>query len=36
LSLNRLEERCNASITTAHGDIFIRTHKHLWRIGQEK
>jgi outer membrane protein assembly factor BamB len=34
LSINRLEERCNASIAVSHGDLFIRTHKHLWCIGQ--
>jgi outer membrane protein assembly factor BamB len=33
LSLNRLGEYCNASIAVAHGNLFIRTHKHLWCIG---
>lgn len=29
-------EGMNASIAIAHGDIFIRTHKHLWCIGAAK
>ena len=32
--LNRLNERCNASIAVAGGNLFIRTHKHLWCIGK--
>jgi outer membrane protein assembly factor BamB len=33
LSINRLDERCNASIAVSQGNLFIRTHKHLWCIG---
>lgn len=36
LSINKLNERCNASIAVAQGDLFIRTHKHLWCIGEKK
>jgi outer membrane protein assembly factor BamB len=36
LALNRLGEPCNASIAVANGDLFIRTHKHLWCIGEKK
>jgi outer membrane protein assembly factor BamB len=35
LAANHLRERCNASIAIAHGNLFIRTHKHLWCIGEE-
>jgi outer membrane protein assembly factor BamB len=35
LAVNRLNERCNASIAISQGDLFIRTHKHLWCIGEE-
>ncbi len=35
LGLNHLNERCNASIAVAHGSLFIRTHKHLWCIGEK-
>jgi outer membrane protein assembly factor BamB len=34
LALNRLKERTNASIAVADGNLFIRTHKHLWCIGK--
>lgn len=36
LGLNRLKERCNASIAVSQGNIFIRTHKHLWCIGEAR
>jgi outer membrane protein assembly factor BamB len=36
LALNQLNEPTNASIAISGGDIFIRTHKHLWCIGSEK
>jgi outer membrane protein assembly factor BamB len=36
LSLNPLNERCNASIAVAHSNLLIRTHKHLWCIGETK
>lgn len=36
LSINPLKERCNATIAVAHGHLFIRTHKHLWCIGEGK
>jgi len=32
LAANHLRERCNASIAVAHGNLLIRTHKHLWCI----
>jgi outer membrane protein assembly factor BamB len=35
VSLNRLGERCNASIAISQGNLFIRTHKHLWCVGKE-
>lgn len=34
LALNELNEPTNASIAISGGDIFIRTHKHLWCIGK--
>ena len=35
LATNRLgNEGMNASLAIAHGEIFIRTHKHLWCIGE--
>ena len=34
LATNRLDERCDASIAVSSGDLFIRTHKHLWCIGE--
>src|SRR5262245_23452791 len=36
LATNRLGEHTNASIAVSGGDLFIRTHKHLWCIGQLK
>ena len=36
LATNRLDEHTNASIAVSGGDLFIRTHKHLWCIGQKK
>jgi outer membrane protein assembly factor BamB len=35
LAINKLNERCNASIAVAQGNLFIRTHKHLWCIGAD-
>jgi len=29
-------ELCNASLAVSDGDLFIRTHKHLWRIAEIK
>ena len=34
LAINHLRERCNASIAVSQGNLFIRTHKHLWCIGK--
>lgn len=34
VGINRLHERCNATVAVAHGNLFIRTHKHLWCIGE--
>jgi outer membrane protein assembly factor BamB len=34
LSRNRLDEHNNASLAISEGDIFIRTHEHLWCIGK--
>jgi outer membrane protein assembly factor BamB len=34
LASNRLAERCNASIAVSQGDLYIRTYKHLWCIGE--
>lgn len=36
LATNRLDEPTNASIAISAGDLFIRTHKHLWCIGEKK
>ncbi|MBL8792819.1 MAG: PQQ-like beta-propeller repeat protein [Planctomycetia bacterium] len=36
LASNPLKETTNASLAVAHGDVFIRTHKHLWCIGEKK
>ena len=36
LATNPLNEHTNASIAVSGGDIFIRTHKHLWCISQNK
>lgn len=36
LSVNRLGEACNASIAVSGGALFIRTHQHLWCIGDKK
>ncbi len=36
LATNPLKEHCNASIAVSQGDLFIRTHKHLWCIGEAK
>jgi hypothetical protein len=29
-------EMCNASLAVSSGDLFIRTHKHLWCIAETK
>jgi outer membrane protein assembly factor BamB len=34
LAVNRLEEPTNASIAVSGGNLFLRTHKHLWCIGK--
>ena len=36
LGLNDLKEHTNASIAVSQGDLFIRTHKHLWCVGETK
>jgi len=36
LATNRLGEQTNATIAVSGGDLFIRTHKHLWCIGEKK
>lgn len=36
LATNRLDEHTNASIAISGGNLFIRTHKHLWCIGATK
>jgi outer membrane protein assembly factor BamB len=36
LATNPLGERCMASPAIADGDVFIRTHQHLWCIGPKK
>jgi len=33
LAANHLKERCNASIAVSQGNLFLRTHKHLWCLG---
>ena len=35
LAKNVLKEHTNASIAVSQGNIFIRTWKHLWCIGNE-
>jgi outer membrane protein assembly factor BamB len=35
LAFNRLGEHTDASIAVANGELFIRTHKHLWCIGSK-
>ena len=36
LATNPLGEHTDASIAVSGGDLFIRTHKHLWCIGKVK
>ena len=36
LAVNSLGEFTNASLAPSDGEIFIRTHKHLWCIGEKK
>jgi outer membrane protein assembly factor BamB len=33
LARNRLDEKCKASMAVSQGNIFIRSEKHLFRIG---
>jgi outer membrane protein assembly factor BamB len=35
VATNRLAETCNATPAVSDGQIFIRTHKHLYCIGEE-
>ena len=37
LKVNSLDngESTNSSLVISNGDIFIRTHKHLWCIGEK-
>lgn len=36
LASNPLGEHTDASIAISHGDVFIRTHKHLWCVGEKR
>ena len=36
LATNQLKEHTDASIGISNGNLFIRTHKHLWCIGETK
>jgi outer membrane protein assembly factor BamB len=36
LALNRLDEHTDASLAISNGRLFIRTHKHLWCVGENK
>lgn len=37
IAINPLEgERANSSIAISEGDVFIRTHEHLWCIGRKR
>jgi outer membrane protein assembly factor BamB len=36
VSRNKLGEACNATPAISHGDVFIRTYKHLWCIAAKK
>jgi outer membrane protein assembly factor BamB len=36
ISRNRLDEHTNASLAISEGDILIRTHEHLWCIGNNR
>jgi hypothetical protein len=33
LATNSLGEMTNSSIVVSDGEIFIRTHQHLWNVG---
>ena len=34
IAVNSLgNEMCNASVSPSRGELFIRTHKHLWCVG---
>jgi hypothetical protein len=36
LAINRLDEHTDASLAVSQGELFIRTHKHLWCISGNK
>jgi outer membrane protein assembly factor BamB len=36
LATNDLKETTNASIAISNGDVFVRTHKHLWCISEPR
>jgi outer membrane protein assembly factor BamB len=36
LASNRLGEHTDASVAVSNGEVFVRTHKHLWCIGEKK
>ncbi len=36
LATNPLGEMTNSSIVLSDGEIFVRTHQHLWCIGKAK
>src|SRR5262249_18503806 len=36
LATNPLKEQTEASIAVYNGELFIRTHKHLWCISEKK
>jgi len=36
LATNSLNETTNSSVVVAHSDLIIRTHKHLWCIGEKQ
>lgn len=36
LALNALKERTNASLAVSQGDLYVRTHKHLWCVSKAK
>lgn len=35
VSRNKLGEACNATPAISRGDVFIRTHRHLWCVGKK-
>lgn len=34
VSVNALDEASNSSVAASHGQLFIRTHQHLWCVGK--